>query len=158
MAFLALWSESCLCAITVSAHGKAAKLPTHSQDEFAKRSLISFWPSAFVLSRKSMGVCISYCIYLGFICWKLVLAFASVSPVDLTFQVCFWKSYRLRTGLWVCFRSLGVPGKKKKLCSTHCNRSTTTLEKQLWNINAKCHNTVFQLKVLFKKLYLKKSA
>lgn len=157
MSFILCWSESCLCAITISAHGMAAKLPTHSHDEFAKRSLISFWPSAFVLSHESMGVCISYCIYLGFTCWKLVLTFVSVSPVDLTFYICFWKSYGLRIELWVGFRPLDV-SREKLVCSTHCSRSTTTLEKQFWNVNAECHNIVFQLKVLVKKLYLKKNA
>lgn len=136
MSFLMCWSESCLCAITVSTHSTAAKLPTRSHDEFAKRSLISFRPSTFVLSHKSMGVCISYCNNLDFICWKLVLTFVSVFPVDLTFKVCFWKSYGLRIELWVGFRSLGVPG-KKFVCSIHCSRSTATLENsfEIWMLN-----------------------
>lgn len=132
MSFLTCWSESCLCAITVSAHGMAAKLPTHSHDEFAKRSLISSWPSAFVLSHKSMGVCISYCIYLGFICWKPVLTFVSVSPVDFTFYVCFWKSCGFRIELWVGFRSLDVSGKKtcvfKTLQQIYHNSRKTALK------------------------------
>lgn len=116
-----LWcviSNVLLWIMLVSAHGTAAKLPTHSHDEFAKRSLISIWPSAFVLSHKSMGVCISYCIYLGFICWKLVLTFVSVSPVDFTFYVCFWKSCGLRIELWLGFRSLDVSGKKSCVFNT----------------------------------------
>lgn len=133
MSFLMCWSESCLYAITVSAHCKAAKLPTRSHDEFAKRSLISFWPSAFVLSHKSLGVFISYCIYSCFICWKLFLTFVSVFPVDLTFKVCFWKSYRLRTGLWMYFRSFRKTTKKKFVHSTCCSRSIPTLGKQLQN-------------------------
>lgn len=148
------WSESCLCAITVSAHSTAAKLPTHSHDEFAKRSLISFRPSTFVLSHKSMGVCISYCNNLDFICWKLVLTFVSVSPVDLTFKVCFWKSYGLRIELWVGFRCSW-----EKICVFNTLQQIySNSRKQLWNMNAKCHNIVLQLKVRVKKLFLKKSA
>lgn len=110
------WSESPLYAVTVSARCKAAKQPTHSHDEFAKRSLISFGPSAFVLSHQSLGVFISYCIYLCVIPWELVLTFVSVSPGDLALWVCLGKSCGLKTGLWLHLRSLAFSENCSKVC------------------------------------------
>lgn len=65
----------------------------------------------------------------------LLFMFAFENPVDLEL------SYDQASGHLMF---LG----KKVVSSTLCSRSTRTLEKQLWNRNAKCHNIVFQLKVL----------